>query len=157
MEENKHFVNNKSSSQVVLYPLLAMTEVKRFLWVFTRLLVLSSTHISRAVLFWGSRSATTFSSSKDFLWGWDLQSGSATPGPPNASYKATPSLPGWCARYHCHAERPSHDSPSAPSLMEGFHSKCHDKGLIHSFLYTDQWPFADKQHEAWCFHPRASQ
>ncbi len=36
MVENKYLVNNKISSQYfVIYPLLAMTEVKRFLYVFT--------------------------------------------------------------------------------------------------------------------------
>ncbi len=61
MVENKYLVNNKMSSQYfVIYPLLAMTEVKRFLWVFTRLshtvagiLAHSSMQISsRAVMFW---------------------------------------------------------------------------------------------------------
>ncbi len=31
MVENKYLVNNKISSQYFIYPLLAMTEVKRFL------------------------------------------------------------------------------------------------------------------------------
>ncbi len=61
MVENKYLVNNKISSQYfVIYPLLAMTEVKRFLEVFTRfshtvagILAHSSMQISsRAVMFW---------------------------------------------------------------------------------------------------------
>ena len=83
MVENKYLVNNKSSSQYfIVYPLLAMTEVKRFLQVFTRLvhtvagiLAHSSMQISyRAVMFWGCRRATrTFNSLQRFSMG--LRSG----------------------------------------------------------------------------------
>lgn len=130
MVENKYFVNNKSSSQYfVLYPLLAMTEVKRCLLVFTRfshtvagILAHSSIHISsRALMFWGCRWATKI---QRFSMG--LRSGDWL-GHSNASYKVTPSLPGRCVWDHCHAERPSHVSSSMPLLMEGgFHSKSHD-------------------------------
>ncbi len=78
MVENKYLVNNKISSQYfVTYPLLAMTEVKRFLF-FTRfshtvagILAHSNMQISsRALMFWGCRWATrTSTPSKDFLWG----------------------------------------------------------------------------------------
>uniref|UniRef100_A0A8C7EYK2 AT-rich interactive domain-containing protein 3 n=1 Tax=Oncorhynchus kisutch TaxID=8019 RepID=A0A8C7EYK2_ONCKI len=55
-------------------------------------------------------------------------------GPRNASYEATPSLPGRCVWDHCHAERPSHVSSSMPFLMEGgFHTKSHDT-WPHSFF-----------------------
>ncbi len=83
MVENKYLVNNKISSQYfVIYPLLAMTEVKRFLLVFTRfshtvagILAHSSMQISsRAVMFWGCRWATqTFNSLHRFSMG--LRSG----------------------------------------------------------------------------------
>src|SRR4029434_4691404 len=60
--------------------------------------------------------------------------GYATPGPCNASYEATPSLPGRCVWDHCYAERPSHVSSSKPLLMEGgFHSKSHET-WPHSFF-----------------------
>ena len=78
MVENKYLVNNKSLSQYfVIYPLLAMTEVKRFLYVFTRFLhtvagilahssmQISSRAVSRAVA--GQHRLST--PSKDFLWG----------------------------------------------------------------------------------------
>ncbi len=79
MVENKYLVNNNISSQYfVIYPLLAMTEVKRFLEVFTRfphtvagILAHSSMQISsRAVMFWGCRWATrTFNSLQRFSMG----------------------------------------------------------------------------------------
>ncbi len=85
MVENKYLVNNKISSQYfVTYPLLAMTEVKRFLYVFTRfshtvagILAHSSMQISsRAVMFWAVAGQHGLSTpSKDFLWGWDLETG----------------------------------------------------------------------------------
>ncbi len=99
--------------------------------------------------------------SKDFLWGWDLETGSATPEPWNASYEATPSLPGRCVWDHCHAERPSHVSSSMPLLMEGgFHSKSHDT-WPHSFFPLHRSvvlvPLQKNSPKAWCFHPHASQ
>ncbi len=83
MVKNKYLVNSKFLSQYfVKYPLLAMTEVKRFLQVFTRfshtvagILAHSSMQISsRAVMFWGCRWATrTFNSLQRFSMG--LRSG----------------------------------------------------------------------------------
>ena len=83
MVENKYLVNNKSSSQYfVIYPLLAMTEVKRFLEVFTRfshtvagILAHFSMQISsRAVMFRGCHWATwTFLSLQ--RWSMGLRSG----------------------------------------------------------------------------------
>ena len=83
MVENKYLVNNKRSSQYfVTCPLLAMTEVKRFLYVFTRfshtaagILAHSSMQISsRAVMFLDLRWATrTFNSLQRFSMG--LRSG----------------------------------------------------------------------------------
>ena len=134
MVENKYLVNNKSLSQYfVIYPLLAMTEVKCFLEVFTRfshtvavILAHSTMQISsRAVMFWGCCWATsTFNSLQRFSMGLRLVRPLQGL---NASYAATSSLPGWCVWDHYHAERPSHVSSSMRLLMEGgFPSKSYD-------------------------------
>ncbi len=167
MVENKYLVNNKISSQYfVIYPLLAMTEVKRFMEVFTRfshtvagILAHSSMQISsRAVMFWGCRWATrTFNSLQRFSMG--LRSGDWLGH--SRTLKCPPSLPGWCVWDHCHAERPSHVSSSMPLLMEGgFHSKSHDT-WPHSFFPLHRSvvlvPLQKNSPKAWCFHPHASQ
>ncbi len=150
MVENKYLVNNKISSQYfVIYPLLAMTEVKRFLQVFTRfshtvagILAHSSMQISsRAVMFWGCRWATrTFNSLQRFSMGvaiWRL----AWPLQDLEMLLTKPLLrcPGSVFGIIVMLKDPATFHLQCPCWWkEVFTQNLMIHGPIHSFLYTDQ-------------------